>query len=90
MPDRNKLQTYKEECVTIVSSCATCEHASFPNPQAAWGGCKVHSYSHAKHDPTPRPLPAHVAFVCPKWERNKKLINVRELGAYADLLEKKS
>lgn len=88
MPDRNKLAVYAEEGVKIARTCGTCVHSSFSSPRALWGECDHHSYTHAKHDPKPRPLPAHIAFTCPKWEENPKLSEVRELGQYASLLEK--
>lgn len=88
MPDRNKLQVYKEEGVKIARVCLTCTHATFRGSDV-WGDCKKFSYSHARQDPRPRALPAHIAFTCPSWERSTNLTSTRELGSYANLLEVK-
>ena len=86
MPDKNKLQVFTDENVRIVRACSTCKHGNFPSPQASWGTCGKHVYAHAKHDPTPRPLPAHIAFVCSGYEEDGNLAARRELGAYANLV----
>lgn len=86
MPDKNKLQVFQDEQVRLAHTCATCDYGNFPRPQASWGECGFHSYTHAKHE-APRALPAHVTFVCPKYRRAKSVAGLRELGSYADILE---
>jgi hypothetical protein len=87
VPDKNKLQVFTDKQVTLARTCATCDYGNFPRPQASWGECGLHSYTHAKHEAA-RALPAHVSFVCPKYQPAKNLSGLRELGTYADILQK--
>jgi len=88
MPDENKLTVFAEAKVRIAETCATCTFATFRSPVASWGECGKHKYQHARQDPTPRPLPAHVTFVCASYKEADNLPVLRDLGTYADLLRR--
>ena len=49
MPDDNKFEKMREIGYHIPELCCYCEHGKF-GPQALWGTCDKHRYTHRKHD----------------------------------------
>lgn len=81
MPDKAKLKVLEDHGVRLVKTCGTCKHSTFPHGRP-WGECDLATYQHEKHVGV-RPMPAHLAFTCPRHEEESYKL---ELGEYASLI----
>jgi len=82
MPDKTKLKVLEDNAVRLVKTCGTCKHSTFPRG-SFWGSCGLAQYQHEKHVGL-RPMPAHLAFCCPKFQYGDK--RLMELGEYTQLI----
>jgi len=95
MPDKTKLQVFKDRGVTIAKICTTCRHSNFvarKGMAADWGECGVALYQHEKHTGV-RPMPINAAFTCPSHSFPEDgypsgLEYRLALGEYANLVPK--
>lgn len=82
MPDKAKLKVLQDNGVRIAKTCGTCKHSKIPRG-SFWGSCELAEYQHEKHDGM-RPMPAHLAFWCPKHSYGDK--QLMELGEYTQII----
>lgn len=77
--DANKLKVLRDLQYRIPPVCGLCKHGEFVSDD--WGGCKVQTYEHLKHERT-HPLSIHRFGSCPKFEADPK--RVARLNAFAE------
>jgi len=66
--DRSKAKLIVEARLEEAKCCLTCENWSIGTTRSRWGNCRIHRYTHEKHQ-RGHGMPAPPTGVCPSWTR---------------------